>query len=233
MTELFRRAHPARRCVTLDVRRRHRRRAGSAARARARQGSRPWSCCATSTPERASAGTGWSRSWWSCADTTRVSVAATVVQGAGGTGCRTRRCCHHFDRCVTLPPLRFRADDLSALVDRTLRELAPGRTVRLSPEASRMVIRHSWPGNLSPAAPGAGHRADPSAGRRAPGRRPPRLLPHDQHPHADPVGGRRAGRAGDHAARAGRQPGAGRSPASGMSRSSLYRKLARYGITGL
>jgi transcriptional regulator of acetoin/glycerol metabolism len=50
---------------------------------------------------------------------------------------------------VTLPPLRFRTDDLPLVVARTLAELAPGRRVRLHPEASRLIGRYPWPRNLT------------------------------------------------------------------------------------
>lgn len=48
---------------------------------------------------------------------------------------------------LALPPLRER-DDLGALVDAMLRELAPGRGMRLAPDIAAAFARHRWPGNL-------------------------------------------------------------------------------------
>jgi transcriptional regulator of acetoin/glycerol metabolism len=54
----------------------------------------------------------------------------------------------HFEQAVTLPPLRFRTDDLPGITARILSELAPDRRVRLHPEVSRLIGRYAWPRNL-------------------------------------------------------------------------------------
>lgn len=54
-----------------------------------------------------------------------------------------------FGRSVTVPALRDRLRDLPSLVTDVLAEAAPGRRVRLSAEASRVVARHTWPGNVA------------------------------------------------------------------------------------
>lgn len=48
---------------------------------------------------------------------------------------------------LPLPPLRERGD-LGALVDAMLRELAPGRGMRLAPDIAAAFARFRWPGNL-------------------------------------------------------------------------------------
>ncbi|MFT3957197.1 MAG: sigma-54-dependent Fis family transcriptional regulator [Piscinibacter sp.] len=48
---------------------------------------------------------------------------------------------------LTLPPLRERQDQL-ALIERLLREIAPGRELQLAPELAQAVSRYRWPGNL-------------------------------------------------------------------------------------
>ena len=48
---------------------------------------------------------------------------------------------------LRLPPLRQRTDCL-ALASAMLRELAPDRSLSLSPEVSRLFRQHPWPGNI-------------------------------------------------------------------------------------
>ncbi len=54
----------------------------------------------------------------------------------------------HFEVAITVPPLRCRTEDLPAITSAVLREVAPSRRVRLSPEAHRVVARYSWPRNV-------------------------------------------------------------------------------------
>jgi DNA-binding NtrC family response regulator len=49
---------------------------------------------------------------------------------------------------VHLPPLRDRLEDLSALIEFFLGQLAPGRIVEIAAEVSERLERHDWPGNL-------------------------------------------------------------------------------------
>lgn len=55
----------------------------------------------------------------------------------------------HFDVAITVPPLRCRTEDLPAIVASVLREIAPARRVRLSPDAQRVVSCYSWPRNVA------------------------------------------------------------------------------------
>ncbi len=54
----------------------------------------------------------------------------------------------HFEVAITVPPLRCRTEDLPAITASVLREIAPSRRVRLSPEAHRVVACYSWPRNV-------------------------------------------------------------------------------------
>lgn len=55
----------------------------------------------------------------------------------------------HFEVAITVPPLRLRTEDLPTITASVLREVAPARKVRLSPEAHRVVARYSWPRNVA------------------------------------------------------------------------------------
>ncbi|MFG2040515.1 sigma-54-dependent Fis family transcriptional regulator [Dactylosporangium sp. NPDC048998] len=55
----------------------------------------------------------------------------------------------HFEVAINVPPLRCRTDDLAAITSSVLREIAPNRKVRLSPDAERVIARYSWPRNVS------------------------------------------------------------------------------------
>ena len=49
---------------------------------------------------------------------------------------------------IHLPPLRDRRDDIPVLITHFLDKLAPGRNLRVSPAAMRILMAHSWPGNV-------------------------------------------------------------------------------------
>src|SRR5690606_21600422 len=48
---------------------------------------------------------------------------------------------------LSLPPLRERSD-FAALIDRLMREMAPGRTLSVAPAVARAFAAYAWPGNL-------------------------------------------------------------------------------------
>ncbi len=81
------------------------------------------------------------------ADGARTILAATSHQ-VDADNAQLREVLQHIDVAVTVPPLRRRSEDLAAIVDRALGELAPGRRVRLDAGAMRLVRGYSWPGNL-------------------------------------------------------------------------------------
>ncbi|MCW2706863.1 MAG: transcriptional regulator [Frankiales bacterium] len=159
-----------------------------------------------------------------------VTIAGTVSDADVGSGLPFCELLPYFQTAVTLPPLRQRSADITALVTRLLRELAPHREVRLSPEAMRLVARYTWPRNMRQL-----EEALASALRKKPVGTIDELdLPGYCHTTArrtltpleeadrDAViaalkaaGGNRV-----HAAKA-----------LGLARSSLYRRLTEYGIT--
>ncbi|OPX17280.1 helix-turn-helix domain-containing protein [Gordonia sp. i37] len=49
---------------------------------------------------------------------------------------------------VTIPPLRLRGIDLHTIVVRVVKALAPQRNSRISPKAMRILAAYSWPGNI-------------------------------------------------------------------------------------
>ena len=53
-----------------------------------------------------------------------------------------------FPRSIEVPPLRHHVEDVAELVPHLLARLSPGGTMRCSPEAMRVLMRHRWPGNV-------------------------------------------------------------------------------------
>jgi sigma-54 dependent transcriptional regulator, acetoin dehydrogenase operon transcriptional activator AcoR len=54
-----------------------------------------------------------------------------------------------FPTTVSVPPLRLRLDDLAVLVPFFLAKVGQGaQTLSCSPEATRLLMRYSWPGNV-------------------------------------------------------------------------------------
>jgi len=158
-------------------------------------------------------------------DGARVRLAATVADPAlAGPLAR-------FGHSVTVPPLRNRSGDLPALVAELLAELAPGRDARLSAEAMRTLARYGWPGNV---------RQLRDALDVALRRRPVGVLEAADLPEFCQSAPRATLRAVDLAERdaivqALRESGNNRVAAAaalGLARSTLYRKIAQYGITG-
>jgi transcriptional regulator of acetoin/glycerol metabolism len=78
----------------------------------------------------------------------RYVVAGTVSGVSVGPDLPVQAALGYFEQAVTLPPLRFRTDDLPGITARILAELAPDRRVRLHPEVSRLIGRYAWPRNL-------------------------------------------------------------------------------------
>ncbi|TGD90812.1 GAF domain-containing protein [Mycolicibacterium sp. CH28] len=137
---------------------------------------------------------------------------------------------HHFDASIVLPPLRCRTDDLPAITAGLLRNLAPQRRVRLSPEAHRLIARYSWPRNIAQLREALVH----ALRRRPVGE----IQEHDLPGYCQTVS-RHALTPLETAERdaivAALQDSKGNRVVAaahlGMSRSSLYRKLKTYGIT--
>ncbi len=137
---------------------------------------------------------------------------------------------HHFDASIVLPPLRCRTDDLPAITSGLLRGIAPERKVRMSPGATRLIARYSWPRNVTQLREALVH----ALRRRPVGE----IQEHDLPSYCQTVS-RHALTPLETAERdaivaALRDSDGNRVAAAahlGMSRSSLYRKLKIYGIT--
>jgi transcriptional regulator of acetoin/glycerol metabolism len=89
------------------------------------------------------------RTFLTSLDRGRYVVAATLSDASLGSELPFQAVVGDFEQAVTLPPLRFRTDDLSLVVARIMSELAPGRRVRLHPEVSRLIGRYAWPRNVT------------------------------------------------------------------------------------
>lgn len=161
--------------------------------------------------------------------TSRARLAATTADRAR---CRVDglTVLAWFRRSVTVPPLRNRAQDLPALVTDVLADVAPGRDVQVSAEAMRVLVRHGWPGNMVEL-----RDALATAVRR----RPAGVVEIGDLPESCQSAPRGALRPIDQAERdafvaALRQFDGNRTAAAtalGVARSTLYRKIAQYGIT--
>jgi Transcriptional activator of acetoin/glycerol metabolism len=159
----------------------------------------------------------------------RARLAATAADGAR-CGAAVAEMLAGFRRSVTVPPLRNRSGDLPSLVTDVLADLAPGRDARLSAEALRTLARHGWPGNVLEL-----RDALDSALRR----RPVGVVDVSDLPESCQSAPRGALRPVDQAERdaivvALRESDGNRAAAAaalGVARSTLYRKIAQYGIT--
>jgi transcriptional regulator of acetoin/glycerol metabolism len=159
-----------------------------------------------------------------------VSIAATVSESGEDSGLPFRELLPYFQTAVTLPPLRQRSADIGSLVTRLLSELAPHREVQLSPEASRLVARYTWPRNTSQL-----KEALVSALRHKPvGTIDERDLPGYCHTTARRTLSPLEEADRDAVIAALKAAGGNRvhaAKALGLARSSLYRRLKDYGIT--
>lgn len=133
---------------------------------------------------------------------------------------------------VTIPPLRLRGTDLHTIVVRVVKTLSPQRNSRISPKAMRVLAAYSWPGNIPQLRDALGE----ALRRRPVGEIQPDDLPgycraNTTRATDDPRGHRtRHDHRRTHRMR--RQPGP-RRRVIGLSRSSLYRKIHAYGISGV
>ena len=158
----------------------------------------------------------------------RARLAATAADAQCGPA--VAEMLAGFRRSVTVPPLRNRSGDLPSLVTDVLADLAPGRDARLSAEALRTLTRHGWPGNVQEL-----RNALDTALRR----RPVGVVEVGDLPESCQSAPRGALRPVDQAERdaivvALRESDGNRAAAAtalGVARSTLYRKIAQYGIT--
>lgn len=76
----------------------------------------------------------------------RPWVAVTMGHPPAGNDLETLL--RHFPSSVEVPPLRMHIEDLQQLVPFFLARLGHGGKVTCSPEAMRLLVRSSWPGNI-------------------------------------------------------------------------------------
>jgi transcriptional regulator of acetoin/glycerol metabolism len=156
----------------------------------------------------------------------RARLAATVAEPGALAGSLTG-----FGHSVTVPPLRNRSGDLALLVTDLLDELSPGRDARMSAEALRTLARYGWPGNV---------RELRDALDLALRRRPVGVVEAGDLPEFCQSAPRATLRPVDlverdaivHALRESGNNRVAAAAALGLARSTLYRKIAQYGITG-
>jgi transcriptional regulator of acetoin/glycerol metabolism len=94
-------------------------------------------------------GVGRLRTFLASLDRSGYLVAATLSDASMNADLPFQAALGLFEEAVTLPPLRFRTDDLPLVVARILSELAPDRRVRLRPEVTRLIGRYAWPHNIT------------------------------------------------------------------------------------
>jgi len=159
----------------------------------------------------------------------RARLAATAADRVQ-CGAAVAEMLARFRNSVTVPPLRNRSTDLPSLVTDVLADLAPGHDARLSAAALRALARHDWPGNVMELR---------DALHVALRRRPVGVMEVSDLPESCQSAPRGALRPVDQAERdaivlALRQSDGNRAAAAtalGVARSTLYRKIAQYGIT--
>jgi sigma-54 dependent transcriptional regulator, acetoin dehydrogenase operon transcriptional activator AcoR len=160
-----------------------------------------------------------------------VTFVATLSDSSLDSDLPFHALLEHFEVAVTVPPLRLRTDDLSLIVNRVLAEIAPSRRVRLSPEAMRVIARYTWPRNVSQLREALIHalRARPVGEIQEQDlpsycrTRSRKNLSRIERAELDAILEALGQHDGNRVAAA---------QHLGMSRSSLYRKLRSYGITG-
>jgi transcriptional regulator of acetoin/glycerol metabolism len=161
-----------------------------------------------------------------------VQIAATLSDAAVDSGLPFRQVLAHFKAAVTVPPIRFRAEDIPDLVSETLHTLAPERGLQVDAAAMAVIRRYPWPRNLLQLREALAH----AVGRRPAGT----ILREDlpaycySHPRRQLTTLEQTER--DAIVSALQTTEGNRVKAAeflGMSRSSLYRKIERFAITTL
>ncbi|WAJ45161.1 GAF domain-containing protein [Mycobacterium sp. Aquia_216] len=159
-----------------------------------------------------------------------VWIVATGTDSSPGSDLPFQELLHHFEVAITVPPLRCRTDDLPSLTTALLRDIAPDRNVRISPDAQRIISRYSWPRNIAQLREALAHAMH---------RRPVGEIQTCDLPRYCQTAARHTLTPLEAAERdaivgALQEANSNRMAAAaqlGMSRSSLYRKLKTYGIT--
>lgn len=82
-------------------------------------------------------------------DPARSGLWVAVTIGSAGGRQELVQLLSSFPTTVSVPPLRLRMEDLSALVPFLLAKLGHGGQVSCSSDAMRLLMRSTWPGNVS------------------------------------------------------------------------------------
>jgi hypothetical protein len=82
-------------------------------------------------------------------DPAALPWTAVTVRRVADAGPELSRVLAHFPRSLSVPPLRHHIDDLPELVPFLLAKLTRGDEVRCSPQAMQLLMRHTWPGNVT------------------------------------------------------------------------------------
>lgn len=159
-----------------------------------------------------------------------VYVAATLSDANIDSDLPFRDLLIHFQKAVTVPPLRARTEDIAAVVSQVLDKISHKRPTRVGPAAMRVICRYTWPRNITQL-----EEALASALLRRPvGDIQPEDLPGYCHDSARrQLSGMEAVER-DAIVKALRDADGNRVQAAatlGIARSSLYRKLKSFGIS--
>lgn len=78
-----------------------------------------------------------------------VYVAATLSDANIDSDLPFRDLLVHFQKAVTVPPLRHRTEDTATVVGQVLSKISQGRQTGVGPAAMRVISRYSWPRNIT------------------------------------------------------------------------------------
>jgi sigma-54 dependent transcriptional regulator, acetoin dehydrogenase operon transcriptional activator AcoR len=78
-----------------------------------------------------------------------VYVAATLSDANIDSDLPFRDLLVHFQKAVTVPPLRARTEDIAAVVSQVLDKISHKRPTRVGPAAMRVICRYTWPRNIT------------------------------------------------------------------------------------
>ena len=78
-----------------------------------------------------------------------VYLAATLSDANLDSDLPFRDLLVHFQRAVTVPPLRHRTEDMATVVSQVLNQISRGRPTSVGPAAMRVISRYSWPRNIT------------------------------------------------------------------------------------
>lgn len=87
--------------------------------------------------------------WHAAQLTPRAWIVATMTDSPSAQREQLNGVLRHFVSSVSVPALRHHAEDLHQLVAHLLPKLAPRREIRCTPDAMRMLLGYSWPGNIT------------------------------------------------------------------------------------